>query len=83
MNHESVMYVGPSLERIVQEGTVFRNGYPEKFKRVLNSYPILQDLIVPVESLAEVKKSIRNPESNISMVYRKAEKIRREINYVI
>lgn len=83
MNRESVMYVGPSLERIVQEGTVFRNGYPEKFKRVLNSYPILQDLIVPVESLAEVKKSIRNPESDISMVYRKAEKIRREINYVI
>jgi hypothetical protein len=83
MNRESVMYVGPSLERIVQEGAVFRNGYPEKFKRVLNSYPILQDLIVPVESLAEVKKSIRNPESDISMVYRKAEKIRREINYVI
>lgn len=83
MNRESVMYVGPSLERIVQEGTVFRNGYPEKFKRVLNSYPILQDLIVPVESLAKVKKSIRDPESDISMVYRKAEKIRREINYVI
>lgn len=83
MNHKSLMYVGPSLERIVQEGTVFRNGYPEKVKRVLNNYPILQDLIVPVESLAKVKKSIRNPESNISMVYRKAEKIRREINYVI
>lgn len=83
MNGESVMYVGPSLERIVQEGTVFRNSYPEKFKRVLNSYPILQDLIVPVESLAKVKKSIRDPESNISMVYRKANKIRREINYVI
>lgn len=83
MNRESVMYVGPTLERIVQEGTVFRNGYPEKFMRVLNTYPVLQDLIVPVESLAKVKKSIRNPESDISMVYRKAEKIRREINYVI
>jgi hypothetical protein len=83
MNCESLIYVGPSLEYIVQEGTVFRNGYPDTFRRVLSSYPFLQELIVPVKTLAEVKKSIRDPESNISMVYRKAEKIRRKNNYVI
>ncbi len=78
MENNSMIYIGPSLEHIVYEGTVFRNGYPPKFEDTIKDYPFLKELMVPVESLAEVKKSIRDPESSMSMLYRKAEKIRRK-----
>lgn len=78
MKSSSTVYIGPSLEHIVHEGTVFRNGYPSKFEDTIGVYPFLRELMVPVESLAEAKKSIRDPESSMSMLYRKAEKIRRK-----
>lgn len=77
MKSSSVVYIGPSLEHVVYEGTVFRNGYPSKLVETMEAYPFLKELMVPVESLAEAKKSIRDPKSSMSMLYRKAEKIRR------
>lgn len=77
-NNSSVIYVGPSLEPIVREGSVFQNGYPLKLQELIKAHPFLEELLVPVDSLAETKKAIRNPESSISMLYRKAEKIRRK-----
>lgn len=77
-NKNSVIYVGPSLEHIVREGSVFRNGYPQKLKELMKEQPFLEELLVPVDLLAETKKAIRNPESSMRMLYRKAEKIRRK-----
>lgn len=74
----SVIYVGPSLEHIVREGSAFRNGYPPKLEALIGEHPFLEELLVPAESLADAKKAIRNPESSMKMLYRKAEKIRRK-----
>lgn len=78
-NKSSVIYVGPSLEHIVQEGSVFRNGYPQKLEELMKEYPFLEELLVPVDLLAEAKKAIRSPKSSMRMLYRKAEKIRRKV----
>lgn len=77
-NKSSVIYVGPSLEHIVREGSVFRNGYPQKLEELMKEHPFLEELLVPVDLLAETKKAIRSPESSMKMLYRKAEEIRRK-----
>ncbi len=77
MKRSSMVYIGPSLEHIVYEGTVFQNGYPPKLEDAIKIYPFLKELLVPVEFLAKAKKSIRNPENSMSVLYKKAEKIRR------
>lgn len=79
----ALIYVGPSIDQVVRNGASFCCGFPPKLTEIINKYPFINELMVPSELLAEAKKSIRNSESNLNMLYRKAEKIRRKELYVI
>ena len=78
-----LIYVGPTIDQIIKNGASFRCGFPPRLTEIINRYPFMNELMVPSELLAEAKKNIRNSESNLNMLYRKAEKIRRKELYVI
>lgn len=72
--NNAMAYIGPTIEHIVQTGAVFRGGYPPKLTALLVKEPFLVELLVPIEKLAESKKIIRIQDSNLNLLYRKAEK---------
>ena len=39
----------------------------------LKREPFLNDLMIPVEQLSEARKELRNPESGLAALYRRAE----------
>ena len=67
----SVVYMGPSIKNVMQEGTVFTNGYPEKVKAYLEAHPIAKELIVATSQMAAVKKELRDVNSARSIFYEK------------
>lgn len=68
------VYVGPSIAGIVQEGAAFSGGYPPKVAAAVRQAPFLADLMVPPEKLAEARKEVRNPDSALGALYRRAGK---------
>jgi hypothetical protein len=76
--NDTLIYVGPSLDQIVRNGASFRGGSPPRLTELLYAYPFINELMVTPELLAEAKKNIRNSESNLNTLYRKAENIRRK-----
>ncbi len=67
----SVVYMGPSIKNVMQEGTVFTNGYPEKVKAYLEKHPIAKELIVATSQMAAVSKELKNAKSARSIFYKK------------
>lgn len=78
IKNRMLIYVGPSIDQIVKNGASYCCGFPHRLTELINRYPFMNELMVPSELLAEAKKNIRNSESNLNMLYRKAEKIRRK-----
>ena len=54
MSKETMVYIGPTLDRIVVTGTAFRNGYPPKIRQVIREAPWLTDLFVSALSLIHI-----------------------------
>lgn len=67
----SVVYMGPSIKNVMQEGTVFTNGYPEKVKVYLEAHPIAKELIVATSQMAVVRKELRDVKSARAIFYEK------------
>lgn len=74
-NAGAVVYIGPSIKHVVQRGTAFKNGFPPKFKKELEKYPLLGGLLIPVSGLAAAKSQLKTAESSLYMLYREAEKL--------
>lgn len=74
MDKKTNIYVGPTIEGIVQTGTAFRGGLPPRLAELVSQEPFLSDLMVPATKLAEARKELRNPESSLRALYRKAER---------
>ena len=68
MNERIMVYIGPTLPNIIQTGASYSAGYPPKVAAAV------KHMMVPAEQLAEAKKEVRNPESALGMIYRRAEK---------
>lgn len=71
---EAVTYLGPTIPNVVVHGTVFVEGnltniMSEKLEKV----PVLKGLLIKTSKLVQAKKELRNKESALSAVYRKAE----------
>lgn len=71
---KTMVYIGPSVEGIVMTGTAFTGGYPPRVQGLLNKEPYMTDLFVSAAALAESRKTLRDPESRLNLLYRKAEK---------
>lgn len=68
------MYIGPSIEGVLQAGSTFSGGYPPRISSALKTAPYLADLMVDTGQIAQAKKELRDPESSLNMIYRRAEK---------
>lgn len=66
------VYLGPSFYGTVQKGTVMAGQYPPKFQALLEEYPFLCGLIVPVGELAEKRKELKKSGTEMDMLYQKA-----------
>ena len=70
---QTMVYIGPSIGHLVQTGTAFKGGYAPRMEAALKREPFLNDLMIPVEQLSEARKELRNPESGLAALYRRAE----------
>ena len=71
---KTMVYIGPSMEGVVMTGTAFAGGYPPRGQNLLNKEPYMADLFVSADTLAESRKTLREPESRLNLLYRRAEK---------
>ena len=71
--NQTMVYIGPSNGHMVQTGTTFKGGNPPRMEAALKREPFLNDLMIPVEQLSEARKELRNPESGLAALYRRAE----------
>lgn len=68
------VYIGPSIEGIVQTGTAFKGGYPPKVKKAIEHAPYLIDLMIDTGQLYQARKELKIPESRLNMLCRRVEK---------
>lgn len=65
----TVMYIGPTIKKVVVKNTIFNNGLPAALEEQKKKMPILGSLIVPVEQLVEARKNMNKSSSAIRTCY--------------
>lgn len=67
---ESVVYLGPDIDRTVNHGTVFQGGeLPGYLEEKIKQIPAIRGLIVPVSRYAEVAREIALPTGRFRTLY--------------
>lgn len=69
-----LVYLGPSVFGVVQNGASFRGGLPPKVQALAEARPILKELFIPAAELAKAQKELRKSGSRMWMCYREAVK---------
>lgn len=77
-NNVSVMYVGPTIEHVVQKSTVFKNGVlPKALNELVEEAPYIKKLLVPIDALPAAMKELNKPNSSLNVISEKVKTIRR------
>lgn len=58
---ENVVYLGPSIPKCVNHGTVFSGGIPPFLEEKIEKIPAIRGLIVPVSLYAETAMGVKTP----------------------
>lgn len=67
---KATIYMGPSLDRVVQHGTIFADGtIPGILEDKIKEIPAIRGLIVPFEQCAQVAKAVTLPDGRYRMLY--------------
>ena len=67
---KATIYMGPSLDRVIQHGTIFSDGMiPGILEDKIKEIPAIRGLIVPFEQCAQVAKAITLPDGRYRMLY--------------
>lgn len=69
---EPVVYLGPTLEHIVDHGTVFTEGLPEALAAKVAAEPFLNGLIFPVSEYAVKAALVATKGTALNTLFRKA-----------
>ena len=56
-----VAYLGPTIDRVVSHGTIFRGELPSILQEKIKELPAVGGLIVPFDQFAEVELQLRQP----------------------
>ena len=72
LEESDVVYVGPKIRNTVTTNTVFKSGVPEALKDKIREYPYLKALLVDVSDYALALAEIRNNNSAMATLYKKA-----------
>lgn len=71
---EAVTYLGPTIKNVVESGTVFAAGrVTTTLEKKMEEITLLKSLLIPTSGLVKAKKELRDKESALSAIYRKAE----------
>ena len=74
----SVMYVGPTIEHVVQKSSVFKNGVlPKALSELIKEAPYIKKLLVPIDALPAAMKELNKPNSSLNVISEKVKTIRR------
>jgi hypothetical protein len=68
---ETVVYIGPSITNVVEEGAIFNNGLTQALLDEIKRKPFLKGLIIPINQLAKAKADLRVNNSAIHTLYTK------------
>lgn len=71
---ETVMYLGPEIGGVVEYGKIFSNGFPEGLKRKMKEMPVIKNLFVPVDQLAEAMVYLKDEKSALYACYERVVK---------
>lgn len=78
INNASVMYIGPTIEHVVQHSTVFKNGVlPVGLKKLIEDAPYVNKLLVPIDALPAAMRELNQKDSALSVISEKVKNIRR------
>ena len=67
---ESTVYLGPSIDRAINHGTVFKAGeLPAYLEEKIKQIPAIRGLIVPTSRYAEVAREIKLPTGRYRTLY--------------
>lgn len=67
---EAVVYIGPTIERLVNHGTIYEGGViPEYLEEKIREIPAIRGLIVPVSELAYAAREITREDGRYKMLY--------------
>lgn len=57
--HPPVIYIGPSLKGgKLDQHSIFKNGIPDYLATEIKNCPVIKELIIPVNELAEARKNL-------------------------
>ena len=70
---QKVVYCGPSIKGIATQYTVFAGGIPETMGRLMEKYPTMKSLMVPIDKFAETRKKLNTKESAQALIYAQIE----------
>lgn len=66
----NVMYIGPTIAKVVKMGTVYKNGsLPEALEKVVEDTPMIRRLLIDIENVNGALKDIRDPKSVLGRIY--------------
>jgi hypothetical protein len=71
-----VMYIGPSVKGVISKNYIYLNGMPEDVINKLKAKTglaggLVSALFIPVEDLNDAKEKLKNPDSKLSICYKK------------
>lgn len=78
---ETMVYLGPSFQGLIQKGVVLEQGVSPKVQTLITNNSFLKGLFIPIHELAKKRKELQKKGSEMQQLYQKAEKIK-EDNYV-
>ena len=72
---EPQIYTGPNIFAMaLMRFQVFRGGLPPYVKRAVEKFPEIQQMIVPVSEVEDMKQRISQPGTNESQLFRELQK---------
>lgn len=71
--NQKVVYCGPSIKGIATQYTVFTGGIPETMEKIMEKYPAMKSLMVPIDKFAETRNRLNTKESAQALIYAQIE----------
>ena len=82
--NKQVMYMGPTIRGVAKSGAVFSGGIPKELEKLAAKKPIINNLIVPLSKIVQVKKDIATEGSVAAVAYKRISALSEaEINKII
>ncbi len=68
------VYIGPTIRSAIQQNTILtgtREEVMKKLESAIEKYPLIAQLLISAEELAEARKQIKQPGNRLYEVYRR------------